>query len=157
MNWICYKKAIKILLSPKRSEVQSSLTGRRYIRKVTLRWKILRAKDKFCLCRKGILADNPCIDCGVEVNRFETYMVYDHVWNEAHDSEWGELCVGCIESRLGRELVPSDFTHCPMNESPEEIRSERLISRLGPVIQLDFDFQEFHKARKLVRSHLKDH
>jgi len=48
----------------------------------------------------------------------------------AHD---GMLCIGCIESRLGKKLISSNFTDCPLNWRniclPEHA-SQRLFSRM---------------------------
>lgn len=73
--------------------------------------------------------NNKCRDCGFEVRWGEMFMVHDPIWAETglgYDD--GLLCVGCIEKRLGRELVKGDFTDAPLNEP--EGKSERLHSRL---------------------------
>jgi len=86
-----------------------------------------------------------CVDCGVDVQpiqngpRAERYVVHDEVWAAAGMTpNGGELCVGCIESRLGRQLVPGDFTDCPMNDLSiaDDIkawswRTPRLVARLS--------------------------
>jgi hypothetical protein len=48
----------------------------------------------------------------------EWYMVKDEVWDAAirADSFIRYLCIGCIELRLGRRLVPSDFTDVLVNK-----------------------------------------
>lgn len=43
-------------------------------------------------------------------------MVTDAVWRAAGMSN-GFVCVGCLESRLGRHLTPADFTDFPINLS----------------------------------------
>ncbi len=56
----------------------------------------------------------PCKDCNVDT--FETnewYMVTDEIWKkiapeDQHKTDYF-LCVGCIETRLGRQLVRQDF------------------------------------------------
>ncbi|MBB4934580.1 hypothetical protein F4561_005400 [Lipingzhangella halophila] len=86
----------------------------------------------------------PCSDCEVETlptthpNRAEWYQVTDDVWLSAVPSKEGYiLCVGCLEARLGRQLVPGDFTAAPINNPAERDgtdawtwRTPRLLNRL---------------------------
>lgn len=76
----------------------------------------------------------PCHDCGVETsglgNLNELYMLRNEIWKLTGVGE-GYLCIGCLETRLGRELTGADFFGCPLNSMPEFQRSERLIDRLG--------------------------
>ena len=51
-----------------------------------------------------------CVDCGDDT---EAYMVRDDVWPIGKLDGW--LCVGCVETRIGRKLTPADFTDCAMN------------------------------------------
>ena len=51
-------------------------------------------------------------------------MVEDAVWAAAGAPE-GYLCVGCLEERLGRPLVPDDFPPLPLNDD-EDVDSIRL-------------------------------
>lgn len=87
-----------------------------------------------------------CTDCGTETLpccpccTAETYMVFPQVWAAAGmATNGGRLCVGCIEARLGRMLTPADFDFSiPMNRDWGrgkcwEYRSERLLSRMGPL------------------------
>lgn len=62
--------------------------------------------------------DAPCRDCGVATAPerwfrqppWEWYLVHDHVWRAAGmEANDGHLCIGCLESRLGRTLVAADF------------------------------------------------
>jgi hypothetical protein len=50
----------------------------------------------------------------------EFFMVKDETWDAAvrTDSFLRDsfLCIGCLEHRLGRRLVPSDFSDVPINE-----------------------------------------
>ena len=71
-----------------------------------------------------------CFDCGVNTleNR-EYYMLRDDVWFAIVDRPHGMLCVGCVEVRLGRELVCDDFAQVPLNTKIFNV-SERLASRL---------------------------
>ena len=76
-----------------------------------------------------------CVDCGVDT--FETkeyYMVTDSCWKRAGMKPYGGmLCVGCIESRLGKKLTPQNFSECPLNWRNAIIpdyASGRLLARL---------------------------
>ncbi len=72
-----------------------------------------------------------CDDCGMSTF-YELYVVHDGLWDQ-YGSEW-MLCVGCLESRVGRQLVTEDFTAANFN--PHQLnnfkhpKSERLVSRL---------------------------
>jgi hypothetical protein len=68
-----------------------------------------------------------CVDCRADTRILnEYYMVHDHVWPIGKFD--GMLCIGCIEKRIGRQLVPEDFK-TPMDY---EAGSERLRSRWRP-------------------------
>jgi hypothetical protein len=60
-----------------------------------------------------------CLDCGMMLIPWnepcEYFMVHDHVWTSVAGKYDGMLCVGCLESRLGRELTTEDFTDAPIN------------------------------------------
>jgi hypothetical protein len=60
----------------------------------------------------------------------EAYFVKSRVWEAANMEGWGGcLCIGCLETRLGRRLKPKDFDrNHPFNSMP---CSERLLSRRG--------------------------
>jgi hypothetical protein len=45
----------------------------------------------------------------------EYYMVDDRVWLDAGMEHHGFLCIGCLETRLGRRLHCADFTDAPIN------------------------------------------
>lgn len=57
-------------------------------------------------------------------------MLKDQVWFSVHPSKVGMLCVGCIETRLGRKLKAEDFNFSYLNKSKSFNRSDRLISRM---------------------------
>jgi hypothetical protein len=71
-----------------------------------------------------------CRDCGVD-----TYGAIDREWYHVHNEAWesaglavngsGFLCIGCLESRMGRKLVPSDFD----GYDPDPRDSRRLRNR----------------------------
>lgn len=78
-----------------------------------------------------------CQDCGHDTYLMrELYMLHHDLWDmmlletgSAH-----MLCIGCVENRLGRRLVPRDFLSCPLNESPKyKPRSLRLRQRMGMI------------------------
>jgi hypothetical protein len=81
-----------------------------------------------------------CCDCGLGTYAaHEWYMVRDEVWEEAWRGRWkwwhqieGQqiLCIGCLEKRLGRTLIASDFTAVPINNPNKPSISERLRDRL---------------------------
>lgn len=93
--------------------------------------------------------DFECLDCKVNTHfNNEYYMVHKDLWYKAvppvNDEEFffhngtfyrsnpdGMLCIGCLESRLGRELVARDFTTAPINYFPNQ--SVRLKNRLGRI------------------------
>lgn len=57
-------------------------------------------------------------------------MLVDSTWYLIHNSARGMLCVGCIESRLGRQLTASDFNDSYLNTSKSFERSARLLDRM---------------------------
>lgn len=75
-----------------------------------------------------------CKCCGVDTDDIdEYYMVKDDPWMEAHavlgDDPTGMLCIGCLEDRIGRQLVREDFLACRINTKYFK-KSDRLTSRL---------------------------
>ena len=93
--------------------------------------------------RRRRRADAPCHDCGTGTLSVEPgvpteyYVVHDHVWEAARAPAVGYLCIGCLETRLGRQLHRGDFTTAPLNDlsyhRPDKAwwwRSERLRDRL---------------------------
>jgi len=82
-----------------------------------------------------------CADCGVGCQNIgeSAYMVANDVWALAWPLEklkpWHKmpgqqvLCIGCLESRIGRRLTAADFTQCPLNDRGYE-RSARLRDRM---------------------------
>jgi|SRR6267142_5929067 hypothetical protein len=76
-----------------------------------------------------------CMDCSIEttftLNKAdEYYMVNNALWMQANPQCEGTLCIGCLESRIGRLLTWADFTDCPLNKNPRG-SSKRLRNRLG--------------------------
>jgi hypothetical protein len=76
--------------------------------------------------------DFVCHDCGVDtLGLGEYYMVHSWIW-EVYGTGDGMLCVGCLEARLGNELVGSDFLDCELNTNHVVYpKSPRLLERIG--------------------------
>lgn len=71
-----------------------------------------------------------CMDCG-RGTPGEDYMVHRSLWNKyVGEKAPGVLCVGCLETRMGRELWGGDFIHWPINNVEEYPRTDRLRDRL---------------------------
>jgi len=74
--------------------------------------------------------DRLCLDCEQDTQEMrEYYMVQDDLWKTVNPDVDGMLCVGCLETRLGRTLTPADFTEAPCNT--EFPHSPRLQARLA--------------------------
>lgn len=75
--------------------------------------------------------DFVCHDCGVDtLGLGEYYMVHSWIW-EVYGTGEGMLCVGCLEARLGSELVGSDFLDCELNTNHVVYpKSPRLLERI---------------------------
>jgi hypothetical protein len=73
-----------------------------------------------------------CLDCGVHTAEAgEYYMVQNHIWKSAGlEYDGGMVCIGCLEARIGRKLLPEDFPNYPVNDPGSRSKSERLISRI---------------------------
>lgn len=69
--------------------------------------------------RKRANQRSGCHDCGVYTQPWkgpsEWYMVHDAVW-EAAGMDYGFLCVGCLEQRLGRPITGADLKPIPVNK-----------------------------------------
>ena len=53
-----------------------------------------------------------CVDCGIDTrtHSYDYYAVLPEIW-EKHGARSFMLCLNCLEKRVGRELVDSDFLH----------------------------------------------
>lgn len=70
-----------------------------------------------------------CADCRTDVvGIHEWYMVHDQVWQAAGMCNFGFLCIGCLEKRLGRRLAAADFRDLEVNR--DRNHSDRLADRL---------------------------
>jgi hypothetical protein len=78
----------------------------------------------------------PCVDCGRDTSYSrggldEDYTVHDAVWAAAGMTpNGGRLCIGCIETRLGRQLDRSDFSTALINDPSHKQQSSRLLDRM---------------------------
>jgi len=84
---------------------------------------------------KEYLKEFDCVDCGENTHRLflrEYYMIDFDLWNSVMVSQnTGMLCIGCLETRLGRKLTTDDFIEAPINYGFFGA-SERMKDRLGP-------------------------
>lgn len=91
-----------------------------------------------------------CLDCQVNTSDInEYYMVHNHIWNRIVPEGSGMLCIGCLETRLGRELNFGDFTDALINHPDGAFlkpHSERLYHRLTSYQQVGFDFTSAIRA-----------
>lgn len=76
----------------------------------------------------------PCHDCDVPtapiVGPHEWYTVHDLVWARARARPDSILCIGCVETRLGRRLTHGDFLPAALNDPAYGQHSARLKDRL---------------------------
>lgn len=71
-----------------------------------------------------------CLDCGQDTGKMrEFYFVHTELWLSAAGSKNGMLCIGCLETRIGRKLKKADFTDAFINRLNYG-HSTRLLSRL---------------------------
>lgn len=79
-------------------------------------------------CRSRFL----CLDCGYDTGKMkEFYFINTELWLLVMQTIEGMLCIGCLEARLGRQLVASDFTGASINDIRHGSgKSMRLVSRL---------------------------
>ena len=72
-----------------------------------------------------------CLDCSADTcETDEYYMIHDHVWTAVAGKDDGMLCIGCLETRLGRTLIPADFKDAPVNHG-FFTQSRRLYKRMS--------------------------
>jgi hypothetical protein len=75
-----------------------------------------------------------CNDCGVNVLKIgEYYMLNPKIWEKELGLGWEDnLCIGCLEKRLGRKVGPMlpDFCSCPSYDWMYPT-SDRLMDRYG--------------------------
>lgn len=72
-----------------------------------------------------------CMDCGNDTGQMkEFYFVATELWLAATKLIKGMLCIGCLEFRIRRRLVASDFTDASINSPYHGEKSARLLDRL---------------------------
>ena len=132
---------------------QTAMTSKAKARKLDLRGRV---PESWC-----------CVDCGVntfpgaptreEAERqvaatgeyqivvredagAEVYTVHLHVWEKTELGDWGGcLCIGCLEKRIGRRLMPDDF---PMDDAFQGLPgTPRLLDRRGRCVDVLGDWQ----------------
>lgn len=73
-----------------------------------------------------------CLDCKIDTGKtHEHYFINTVTWLSVVQTTKGMLCVGCIETRLGRQLVAADFPQVSVNSPSYEPKSLRLLNRMG--------------------------
>lgn len=99
--------------------------------------------------RKSPRVIYPCADCGVSTFDIgEYYMVQDDIWKHVWKGRRRRpfLCIGCLEARLGRMLVASDFMDARVNDLADlgistrmrdRMLRERLLSGAAAMLPLD--------------------
>jgi len=71
-----------------------------------------------------------CVDCSRNTQH-EHYFVKNEVWfGEAKMPEAGMLCILCLEARIKRTLIPSDFTDAFINDPKKNTMSDILRNRI---------------------------
>jgi hypothetical protein len=72
-----------------------------------------------------------CLDCGVDTGKIGEHFFLDmKVWSLTGLGHKGMLCVADVEKRIGRRLVPADFTSAYINRLSFGFKSDRLIERM---------------------------
>ena len=106
------------------SEHDTDLVGRGSEAGAVLALRIARQSDG---------SRNTCVECGVDTVKIDEYFnLKDEVWKAAEQNETDHmLCIGCVEARIGRKLVPADFTDAPINFPGGWPHSDRMKDRLG--------------------------
>lgn len=98
----------------------------------------LLSADEACMAGAAALPPHTCFDCGRDVGDHglnEDYMIHNALWEGATCMDNGvfELCIECLEKRLGRALTPADFTDCQLN-GPDVLASALLRSRRDGIV-----------------------
>lgn len=82
-----------------------------------------------------------CLDCDLDTwEAGEFYIVSDDIWAGA-GARRAFLCIACWEARLGRRLIPVDFTDSPLN-LPSADDSPRLVEARKDGLELDGTAEE---------------
>jgi len=122
----------------------------RWMTPVALRKAVIAGKaEDWCVLSYNFQSGEPhrifpelmCLDCDCDTFEIgEDYMVHGSVWDQVVSDDRGMLCIGCLETRLGRILTQADFTDVPINDGRVSSKSPRLKARLdGLVCSRDLD------------------
>ncbi len=81
----------------------------------------------------GLPYDYRCVDCKVDTLSIgEFYTVSNYIWwKYGVRKKYKMLCIGCLESRMGRRLVSDDFPYYPINTPSLSNKSVRLVIRIS--------------------------
>jgi hypothetical protein len=104
------------------STFDEGLPGPEYYTKTQLAHLVMEAVD--------LVGAWQCFSCDVDAfDLGEDYYVHDELWR-TYGVE-GMLCIGCLETRMGRKLTPDDFK--PGQDKRDDWRpmSDRMRDRLG--------------------------
>jgi hypothetical protein len=72
-----------------------------------------------------------CLDCGLDTGKAgEHFFLNNDVWSLTGLGHLGMLCVEHVEKRIGRRLVPADFSSAYINRLNFGFKSDRLIERM---------------------------
>jgi hypothetical protein len=72
-----------------------------------------------------------CLDCGLDTGKAgEHFFLNNDVWSLTGLGHLGMLCVEHVEERIGRRLVPADFSDAYINRLNFGAKSDRLIERM---------------------------
>lgn len=66
-----------------------------------------------------------CQDCSKITIGDDYYMIQHDLWRQVHPNYVGMLCLTCLQTRLGRSLVKSDFIHAPVNDMNRRVAALR--------------------------------
>jgi len=73
---------------------------------------------------------NICNDCKIDTTNIgEFYMLKHTIWNSIATKK-EILCISCIEKRLKRQLIATDFLDCKLNRDLSRKRSQKLKNRM---------------------------
>jgi hypothetical protein len=94
-------------------------------------WREITYEDDTTIRHQWTLIerDFDCTSCGYDTWD-EGYRVANAVWAAAGPA--GQLCIGCLEERLGRQLTPADFVDHDDNLEAIRPTSPRLRARREP-------------------------
>jgi hypothetical protein len=101
-----------------------------------MRELIRKALNKFVayVDKVAARARYKCVDCRMQTLGVEFYIVDDAVWLASGlGKDDGFLCIGCLEHRIGRQLMRADFLPCELNDDLSLPRSDRLQARLAVI------------------------